>query len=1154
MRSLEHARTAGREARQEVGPAAERLLERVEQHISDAYRLFPTPFAPEALEGSAAEVSPEEGMLPYDQRLDRDPAAKLVKLVHELGHLRLHKRLTDRSIPADPVLASIYSGSGASALARYSERSQEECEAQAFMLEFLCPPEALFEEWLASPTVDSTVLAESHGVPVEIVQIQLADGLHRHLCEKAPCEDGQATSPAEPTPVQWEFATLTGVPVLGDAGPGTGKTKTLILRVAHLLRDRGALPEQLLALTFSNEAVAELHERIEREFDLETADQVNAVTFHGFGYRFLHHHAQLLGMEGDLALLDEAAQAELISQILGDVRCDEILDLREPDNTIGAVASYITFLKDRLVTPDDLDAAIAGWGDDDGDSASQAKAQALARLFRAYEREKHARCAVDFADLILLPIRILREHSELRAQYVERHPWVLVDEYQDVSRSVAMLLQQLSDETNPPWVVGDPRQSIYRFRGAAPENVTLFAEDFPAAVTRTLDVNYRSGEGVVHTANALASLLADPHGEVDVSGPWRAANDLPPLDGVPVRIAVANCDAAERAGIVTQVETWLDLGAAPSDIAVLARTNAHVREIALTLNERGIRTVTSGLITPEGAAGTLAAVVTFLDAPRAVLPRLAYSLAAGSCPGGALNQMVTEMLSITGTDNTLQPSGVPGVEGVEEKLLRLQESLLRLRFSGDGWAVLCAFLFDASDYLRDLLRRRDEPGSMIAIEEILSTLSLAAAYRFTHRRANRRLSRIGFGQRLRESLSSPISGLTTPQLPAQAVRVMTCHASKGLEFPYVIVAGQTLPTNPRDFGWIPISLRPPAADDAAQADSLLFVGVTRAKRGVVVSYAATAGGTSRSRERPVSTLLERWRERGGVPVVTWEEKTRDERQTVTIGRIWGGSLPPAVSVYLLSGEGCGIRTYMKDHLSMAFPSATPALYPAFVGMSRRAIERIIELANARGEPVSLEEAEAIFTEAWDDGGWADHPHLSLYRRHGRVRVFGIADAYHPQGERRETLPAEISIEVEGGVRMIRLGLIGYYRRPSGERIALALRAESFATEKDLEKGIAWGTLKKASHRLPFVLLYGGEGTLQPQIFSVEDGQIYPLQWSRQKPLETIDKLAARARDELRGGLQGVFTATIKRWDCDRCSHRLVCPHWIDAAVDETAVE
>jgi hypothetical protein len=223
-------------------------------------------------------------------------------------------------------------------------------------------------------------------------------------------------------------------------------------------------------------------------------------------------------------------------------------------------------------------------------------------------------------------------------------------------------------------------------------------------------------------------------------------------------------------------------------------------------------------------------------------------------------------------------------------------------------------------------------------------------------------------------------------------------------------------------------------------------------------------------------------------------------------------------------------------------------------MSRRAIERIIELANSRGEPVSPEEAEAIFTEQWSDGGWTDHPHLPLYRRHGQVRVFGIAAAYHPEGERRETLPAEVTIEVDGEVRTVRLGLIGYYRRPTGERIALVLRAESFAAEKDLDKGIAWGTLKKTSHRLPFVLPHAGEGALQAQVFSVEDGRIHPLQWHRQKPLQTIEKLAAGARDQLRSQLQGVFTTTIKRWDCDQCSHRLVCPYWIGAAEASTVAE
>ena len=222
---------------------------------------------------------------------------------------------------------------------------------------------------------------------------------------------------------------------------------------------------------------------------------------------------------------------------------------------------------------------------------------------------------IDFADLIALPIRILQQQQPLRQAYQDKYRWVLVDEYQDVSRSVAILLQQLCGPHNPPWVVGDTRQAIYRFRGAAPENVRQFDQDFPGARTFHLNTNYRSGPEIVRSANELAQLMDPADGSHGDPEAWRCGTTFAAPQTPAITIAAAPSDQAEHDGIAQQIDTWLQMGIEPQDIAVLARRNIDVRHIVLTLGSHHFQATATGLISPEGAAGDLAAVVTLTDQP-----------------------------------------------------------------------------------------------------------------------------------------------------------------------------------------------------------------------------------------------------------------------------------------------------------------------------------------------------------------------------------------------------------------------------------------------------------------------------------------------------------------------------------------------------------
>lgn len=1129
MRSLDEARRRARECRAQLGGSQSELLERLERHLKTEHRVRFYAVAPEYLDGGEGEIdaSGERPRLQYSRDLDDDPARKLELFAHEYGHLVLHARLRNAGLPPDPVLGSAYLGEGAAALARYNSRSREEAEADAFATEFVCPSEELFARWRADEALTPEALAADMGVSVELVRIQLAEGLYRL---GSPTEGGTGDTKAEtpPNEDQERAATRKGIPVLVDAGPGTGKTKTLVRRVVHLLAEEDAAPENLLVLTFSRAAADELRERVSRAVGAETAARIEIATFHEFGMKVLCDHGHLLGLAERFAILDEPAQEEMVARVLGRVPCDTILKLKDLDDTARDVARHITYLKDRRVTPARLAEEIAELPEAD-------PARALHAVFEGYEVAKEEHRAIDFADLILLPTRIL-ENEELRGRFRDKYRWVMVDEYQDVSRAVASFLQRLCGPGNPPWVVGDARQAIYRFRGAAPENVTEFPNDFPGAEMHTLSWNYRSSAAVVDTANQLAALMS---GVPQAEGTWRAATEPGPVHGVAVEVVDADSDRAEHDAVAARVCEWMEReGAAPRDIAVLARRNIDVRNIALALNRAGVPAVTAGLVTTEGAGGDLAAVLALLDAPRAAVPRLVHLIGRSRVETDELNACVTRILA------EVDEQGAFAAEetGPAAELRRLAEELRPLRFSGDAWDVLCAFLFGRGGYLRGVLARRAQAEASLDLEEILTSLGLALMHRVTRMEGDRRASRLAFAARFRERLTEAAGSALATRPIVDAVRVMTCHASKGLEFPFVAVAGQSLPLRVRGYPWLPAALRPSAQDDALQADALLFVGVTRARRAVSVSFARTSSGADGAQGRPLPGLLTQWSSAGAVSVRT-EVRGPAEKENVAMGSIWGGTVPATITAYGLSGD-CAIRTYLEDHLRIDFPPGETSLYPKFIWRSRRAMQQITVLAHERGVPVSGDEGEALLVAQWPEDDFADHPHLPIFRPRAVRWVRDYAAVYEPGDEPAEVLTGEIEIEAGGDARVMRGDLVAHVRTASS-MIAVMLRPDDLQPGKKDPTSLNWSALKQ-SHRLPFVLLQEVEPEIQPRVFVGPSGRLFPYKWSDRKREEGLKKEAEAARAALANQVAGRFEHTVDDYGCDRCRCRVSCPVWIGA--------
>ncbi|MBO0801416.1 MAG: UvrD-helicase domain-containing protein, partial [Blastocatellia bacterium] len=267
MGSLKRARERARNCRARIGGEKDSLLERVIEYLEDEHEIELVSANSEFLQNGHALLKPAEGCLYYDRKYDDDAVAKLKVILHELGHLELHGRLKQFCAEPDPVYGSVYAASSAAGgLTRYHPRAVEEAEANVFATEFLCPQDEAFVLWRSSADMDSVKIARHFGVSVNTAQVQLAEALFWiAIGENSEPVKKRFTGLAY-NESQLAAATFTGAPALVCAGPGTGKTATLVKRIEYLLQVIAAEPESLLVLTFSNEATQELEERIADRF------------------------------------------------------------------------------------------------------------------------------------------------------------------------------------------------------------------------------------------------------------------------------------------------------------------------------------------------------------------------------------------------------------------------------------------------------------------------------------------------------------------------------------------------------------------------------------------------------------------------------------------------------------------------------------------------------------------------------------------------------------------------------------------------------------------------------------------------------------------------------------------------------------------------
>jgi DNA helicase-2/ATP-dependent DNA helicase PcrA len=362
-------------------------------------------------------------------------------------------------------------------------------------------------------------------------------------------------------PAQREAVLHTEGPVLVIAGAGSGKTRVLTRRIAHLLRAVGVRPPEILAITFTNKAAGEMRERVEHLVGAPSR-AAWVMTFHSACGRILRREAERLGYRSNFTIYDQADQVRLVRI------CLEELD-RDPKRfTPRGIHSQISNAKNQLVGPAEYSSRVASFYD-----------QTVADVYELYQRKLFGSNAVDFDDMLYLTVDVLERFPEARTKWQKAFRYVLVDEYQDTNHAQYRFLQILAEQHQNVFAVGDPDQSIYAFRGADIRNVLEFERDFPGARTIALEQNYRSTQSILDAANGVIR----HNRERKEKNLWSELGE-----GEPVRVIEVEDEHAEARYVAAEIALLVEEGYSGSEIAVFYRTNAQSRVLEDVLVRQGI--------------------------------------------------------------------------------------------------------------------------------------------------------------------------------------------------------------------------------------------------------------------------------------------------------------------------------------------------------------------------------------------------------------------------------------------------------------------------------------------------------------------------------------------------------------------------------------
>ena len=709
---------------------------------------------------------------------------------------------------------------------------------------------------------------------------------------------------------QREAVLHAGSPLLIVAGAGSGKTRVLTHRIAHLLAARGVQPGQVLAITFTNKAAAEMRERVEQLVG-PRARAMWVMTFHSACVRILRREAAKVGMKSTFSIYDAADSQRLMAMVLRD------LDLDPKRYNPRSFTHQVSNLKNELI---DEETYAGGLGE-----ASTHQEQMLSEAYTSYQRRLRQANALDFDDIIMTTVHMFQAFPEVAEHYRRRFRHVMVDEYQDTNHAQYQLIKTLvgSEETRGEHgvepselvVVGDADQSIYAFRGASIRNIVEFEQDYPDARTILLERNYRSTQTILTAANAVISRNEGRRPK----NLWTDSGEGAQIIGY-----VGDNEHDEASFVARRIDALADEhGVRPGDVAVFYRTNAQSRALEEVFVRVGLpyKVVGGTRFYERREVKDALAYLRVLSNPedtvnlRRILnvPKRGIGDRAEACVAALAERERIPFIAALG-----RPEDAPGIATRSVTCIKgftaLLEELGRVRDDDSaGIGDLLEAVIDRSGYLAEL-RASHDPQDETRIENLAELV--AVAREFDDSRAEtgevaavsdledflERVSLVADADEIPDAPEGGVEGSGAEQAAdLGVVTLMTLHTAKGLEFPVVFLTGLEDGTFPhlRSLG---------DPKELEEERRLAYVGITRARERLHISRAAVRSAWGAPQYNPPSRFLDE------IPghLLSWERELsglaaigrRDQRPAVaTLGSRPGvrspGNRPP---IHLTKGE------------------------------------------------------------------------------------------------------------------------------------------------------------------------------------------------------------------------------------------------------------
>jgi len=607
-------------------------------------------------------------------------------------------------------------------------------------------------------------------------------------------------------PVQREAVAATEGPVLVVAGAGSGKTRVLTYRIAHLIRDLGVAPQAILAITFTNKAANEMKERVERL----VGGAVRAMwvsTFHSACARILRREAPRLGYRSSFSIYDDADALRLVTMCVRDLDMDP---KRFPPRNIRAA---ISDAKNELIDYESFAQQATGFYHEQ-----------VADVYRLYQQRLLEASAMDFDDLLMITVELFGAFPDVLDHYQRRFQYVLVDEYQDTNRAQYTLIRQLTAQHRNLCVVGDSDQSIYRFRGADIRNILDFESDYPDARVVVLDQNYRSTEVILEAANSVIS-------NNDERKPKHLWTDRG--RGEPLTRYEAEDEHDEAAFVAEQINALEDAGRTLSDIAVFYRTNAQSRVLEEVFVRYGIPYAVVGGVKfyeRREVKDVLAYLRVLVNPDDQVALKRVINVpkrGLGTTSIGHLDRFA-QGLEVSFHDALVQVDNEPNLSARARKQVKEFLALIDvLRTKAeDGPQAAVEAVLEGSGYLAEL-EVEQTIEALGRVENVRELVTVAEEYEIGSEGSmigDEAWDELGGLRRLElflESISL-VTDIDELEEGSTTATLMTLHNAKGLEFPIIFIIGL-------DDGVFPHVRALGDPHELEEERRLCYVGITRAQ-------------------------------------------------------------------------------------------------------------------------------------------------------------------------------------------------------------------------------------------------------------------------------------------------------------------------------------